>query len=175
MVSAGNPSVATASRWDRLSQTATRALMAVLIVFHVGLLFVHAVEGRLFEPATSVRWLVGALLFGGFVALRRLGVPVLWGRKAVVLWLLVVLLHCHAAFSSAEIEELTAFDSMVATLVTEVFVATAALLVALLAAFGRHRAVAPRAHWHTLIAVRACSFTGAGFASTLGARPPPAC
>lgn len=174
MVSAGNPSVAPATAWDRLSQLATRALMASLVVFHVGLLLVHAVEGRLFEPAVSVRWFVGALLFAGFVALRRLDVPVLWGRKAVVLWLLVVLLHCHAAFSSADADE-PVFDPMVATLVTEVFVAAATLLAALLAATGRFHVAAPRPQWHDLTAGVPSLAMAAGFGSTHGARPPPAC
>jgi hypothetical protein len=61
---------------------------------------VHAWDGRLFELATSLHWLAGAFLLTGILALRRVGVPLLWGRKAIVLWLLVLLLHAHAALST---------------------------------------------------------------------------
>ena len=50
-----------------------------------------------FDPAVAVRWSVGALLLAALVALGRAGVPVLWGRRALVVWVLVALLHVTAA------------------------------------------------------------------------------
>ena len=53
-------------------------------------------SGRLLDPAVAVRWGMGALLLVALTALRRAGVPVLWGRRALVVWVLVALLHCTA-------------------------------------------------------------------------------
>jgi hypothetical protein len=106
-----------------MSDVVSRAIIALLIVFHAVLLLWHALDGRLLEPATSLRWIVAVLLFGGFLALRRLGAPLFWGRKAVVLWLLVALLHGQAALSEAPAAGLW---SRAGTFAAEVFTATVA-------------------------------------------------
>ena len=43
-----------------------------------------------------MRWGMSALLVVVLTALRRAGVPVLWGRRALVVWVLVALLHWAA-------------------------------------------------------------------------------
>lgn len=84
-----------------LAAGAVRALVrlsfAGLVAFHVWLLGLHLVDGRAFEPATAVRWGLALLVLAGFRALSRRGLPLFSGRRAVGLWLLVVIIHCSAA------------------------------------------------------------------------------
>jgi len=69
------------------------AALAAIVALHVALLWDRVVHGRLTDPAVGLRWLGAAVLIGALVALRRLGIPLLWGRRALVFWLLVLLLH----------------------------------------------------------------------------------
>ena len=86
-----------AGRAERLARLARVAGAAALLVFHVGLFWSHLSAGRLFEPAVALRWGIGLLLIGLLVGLRRVGVPLFRGRRALVVWLLVALLHVSAA------------------------------------------------------------------------------
>lgn len=79
-----------------VSRVAGWAASLVLVGFHVWLLWEHAASGRLFEPAVALRWSLGLGLFGAIVALRAIGLPALFGRRAAVLWVLVSVLHWHA-------------------------------------------------------------------------------
>jgi hypothetical protein len=79
----------------RLGQVA----MAALVGFHVALLWTHATIGRLGEPAVALRWSVALFVLAAFWLLRRRGVPLLRGRSALILWLLVIVLHAHAAWT----------------------------------------------------------------------------
>lgn len=99
MTAAGrSPRAATSSAG--VSRAATQALIrlatAVLVGFHIWLLWTHSLTGKIFEPDVIARWAVAGLVVAALLALRRLGLPLFWGRRAVVLWLLVVLIHCHA-------------------------------------------------------------------------------
>jgi len=64
-----------------------------LLIFHVYLFWNRLVVGDLFDPAVSLRWLAAVGLLSALATLRRMGVPLAYGRKAFVTWLLVVLLH----------------------------------------------------------------------------------
>lgn len=77
------------------------ARVAVLLLsgFHAWLFWTHLSSGRLAEPAVASRWAVGLLLAGGFLALRRAAVPLIRGRRALALWVLVAFLHAHAALA----------------------------------------------------------------------------
>jgi hypothetical protein len=70
-------------------------LMAALAlaIFHIFLFWDRLVGGDLFDPAIALRWLAAAGLVSALAALRRMGIPLASGRKALVIWLLVVLLH----------------------------------------------------------------------------------
>ena len=70
--------------------------LAVLAVFHVSLLWSRLVDGQLLEPLVAARWLGAAALTAGLVTLRHRGVSLVAGRRALVVWLLVVLLHWGA-------------------------------------------------------------------------------
>ena len=72
------------------------AAAATLAVLHASLLWDRVVQGRLSDPVVAVRWLAAVVLMGALLALRRRGVSLLWGRRALVFWLLVLLLHAGA-------------------------------------------------------------------------------
>lgn len=78
-------------------QALGRAAVAVLVVFHAWLFGLHLLAGRAFEPGTAIRWALAGGILLGFRALGRRGLPLFSGRPAVVLWLLVVIIHCSAA------------------------------------------------------------------------------
>jgi hypothetical protein len=73
------------------------AVAATLVVLHASLLWDRVVQGRLSDPVVALRWLAAVVLMGALLALRRRGVSLLWGRRALVFWLLVLLLHAGAA------------------------------------------------------------------------------
>ena len=85
----------------RLALSASTALAAMaLVAFHAALLWNQIGDGRLLDPAVATRWSVGVLLLGALAGLRRAGVPLLWGRRALVVWVLVALLHWTASPAS---------------------------------------------------------------------------
>jgi hypothetical protein len=76
-----------------------------LVVFHLVLFWDQIGDGRLLDPAVAARWGMSALLVLALAGLRRAGVPILWGRRALVVWVLVALLH-WAALPAGEVEGL---------------------------------------------------------------------
>ena len=80
-------------------RAAGQVAFGLLVAFHVWLLWTHIVAGKAYEPATAFRWLLAIGVLAGFRALSRLGLPLLFGRRAVALWLLVILIHCHAVWT----------------------------------------------------------------------------
>ncbi|HWI17065.1 MAG TPA: hypothetical protein VNT81_04935 [Vicinamibacterales bacterium] len=73
-----------------------RALAAVaglLTLFHAWVFGSQLWTGQLSEPGLIARWLLAAGLITALVALARSGESILWGRKAVSIWLLAALLH----------------------------------------------------------------------------------
>jgi hypothetical protein len=62
-------------------------------IFHLFLFWDRVVGGELFNPAIALKWLAATGLVAALAVLRRMGVPLTSGRKACVVWLLVVLLH----------------------------------------------------------------------------------
>jgi hypothetical protein len=85
------------ARGARLALSASVAVSALaLVVFHLLLFWNQIGNGRLLDPAVAMRWGMSALLLVVLTALRRAGVPVVWGRRALVVWVLVALLHWAA-------------------------------------------------------------------------------
>lgn len=66
---------------------------AFLVYFHALLLWQRVADQTLFEPLVGLRWLGSLALVLAWFTLQRRGIPLLWGRRAAVLWLLVLLLH----------------------------------------------------------------------------------
>ena len=151
------------------------ALVALLIAFHAWLFATHALSGRLLEPAVVVRWLAGALLFSGFLGLRRLGIPLVRGRKAAVLWTLVVLLHWHAAISKPVAGDEHSGFPTVAVIVVPVTIGSAALALGLLpwVVARRQPTVRRRPSRWSVVSMAAAGVATAGHVLTLAPRPPP--
>lgn len=115
-------------RLRRLVAVSLWAAAGLLLIFHVWLFLGHLSDGRLLAPAVLVRWVAGAGLFGLLLWFRRMGVPLVWGRRALVLWVMVFFLHASAHAPSAP--GATAPGSPGASLVL-VIVPTAAAIVTL--------------------------------------------
>jgi len=73
------------------------AAAASLVLLHASILWERVAQGQLSDPVVALRWLAALVLMVALVALRRSGVPLLWGRRALVFWLLVLLLHAGTA------------------------------------------------------------------------------
>jgi hypothetical protein len=80
----------------RVVRAAGVLALAALAAFHVSLLWDRLVDGQLLDPVVAARWLGAVALSAGLVALRRRGVSLVAGRRALVVWLLVVFLHWSA-------------------------------------------------------------------------------
>jgi hypothetical protein len=76
---------------------ASVAVVLALVAFHGWLLWLRAADGRLLEPAVAFRWTAGGALVLTLAGLRRHGISLVRGRRALVVWLLVALLHWSAA------------------------------------------------------------------------------
>lgn len=75
-------------------------ILALLIAgFHAGLLGRRLAQPEL-DSAVLLRWSGAILLLAAALSLRRRGVSLLWGRQALVFWLLVLLLHAGASAST---------------------------------------------------------------------------
>jgi hypothetical protein len=70
--------------------TATGALLAL---FHVWLFASQMADGHLTDAGLLLRWAVAIALVAGLWQLRRQGASLVWGRKAVSVWLLAAVLH----------------------------------------------------------------------------------
>lgn len=75
---------------------------AALAAFHVWLFAGQLWSGALADPSLIFRWLVAAGLIAGLVMLRRQGESLIFGRKAVAIWVLAAVLHGPALASRTE-------------------------------------------------------------------------
>ena len=72
----------------------TLSLVATaLAVFHIWLFAGQVWSGAIADPSLIFRWLIAAGLIGGLVILKHQGESVIFGRKAVAIWVLAALLH----------------------------------------------------------------------------------
>ncbi len=76
-------------RPSRLGSLAVLALVAL----HLPRLIERLRDASIVEPGVLLRWLLVPVVLAGFVALRRRNVPLLRGRGALAVWLLVLLIH----------------------------------------------------------------------------------
>lgn len=136
------------------------AAVSGLIILHLWVFWDQLVSGRLQDGQTLLRWTGGALLLGALVALRRQGVPLCWGRRALVVWLLVAVLHAWSASAAPADDPSPTAHGETAGMVLPVTAATLIGLLGLMAGLGRIPrssplrpiAAAPRAGGHLLVA-----------------------
>ena len=156
---------------------AARALgqlgFAALLVFHVWLLGTHLADGRAFEPAAALRWVLAVLVLAGFRALSRRGLPVLFGRRAVGLWLLVVIIHCSAAWDGGVVAALDRAIPESVTALAQFSAATLAFGMALAAAFAAAAPLSGAKRTGCPIPVLIAGLPSTGFVFRFAPRPPP--
>jgi hypothetical protein len=149
------------------------ALGGLLVLFHAWLLGSQAWDGQLAEPGLLLRWLIAAGLVAALAGLHRRGVSMVWGRKAVAIWLLAALLHSPALTSSADQHASPARPETVTALV-QIAAASVALGLGLLlvaALIGRLPARAPTLAG--LAPARAGHASDASRVVRFAPRPPP--
>ncbi len=76
-----------------LGRVLASVLVAGLALLHGQLLWQRIASYTLLEPLVALRWGVAMLILAGFVYLRRAGISIVLGHKALILWLLVLLIH----------------------------------------------------------------------------------
>jgi hypothetical protein len=169
--------VATAeSEWAaEVRLVAGRSIAAALAGFHSWLFWVHATTGRLLDPATALRWVAAALILAGFLTLRRVGRPLTSGRRALVLWLLVAMLHGHAMVGAAQNVQAASVPETVSVLLTQIATAAPAVLLGagLLLLLARRHVDRPRALALAEVRRFMCGTTLAGHVFRFSPRPPP--
>ena len=147
----------------------TRLAGAILIAFHVWLLAGSVSSGQFLEPERLIRWLIAAGLAAGIVILRRQGAAV-FGRRALVVWMLAGLLHVPAVAN-----RLDSFDAPAGVALTEIALLSVAVglglrLVGRLAA--TRSAATRRADFLVIVAGPALAISS-GALLHLWSRPPP--
>jgi hypothetical protein len=146
-----------------------RVAGGLLVAFHVWLLAGHVSTGQLLEPERLFRWVIAAGLAAGIVMLRRRGAA-LFGRRAMVVWMLAGLLHVPAIAS-----RLDSFDAPVAISLTELTLVSVAVGLGLRLA-GRtsvaRSATTGLAAFFVVVAAPAVAISS-GSLPHLASRPPP--
>ena len=147
------------------------AAVVSLVLLHVSILWDRVAEGRLSEPVVALRWVAAAVLLVALQALRRRGVPLLWGRRALVFWLLVLLLHAGTAVPLESTPRLAPEQLL---FVVPAAVASAFALLVLLATPRAGVAAADPAVSLAHAAADGAPARRRGFSLALASRPPPA-
>ena len=65
----------------------------ILVAYHLVLLWQRLADMSLLQPAVALRWIVTVALLIGLRRMHAAGLPLVWGRRALAFWLLVLLLH----------------------------------------------------------------------------------
>ena len=146
-----------------------RALWALLVGFHVWLLAGHFSTGELLEPERLFRWVIAAGLAAGLILLRRQGVAI-FGRRAMVVWVLAGLLHVPAIAN-----RLDSFDAPTAASLTKLALVSVAVGLGL-RLVGRmsvaKSATTARPDFFVVVAAPAVAISS-GSLPHLASRPPP--
>lgn len=76
-----------------LASLAVAAVVGAVLVQHALFLEQRIADGSLSDPWVLGRWVVGLVLTGAMLALRRAGLSLVRGRQAAIFWLAVVVFH----------------------------------------------------------------------------------
>lgn len=145
---------------------------AVLGLFHLLLLWQRVASQSLLEPTVLARWLGSIVLLAALIYLRRAGVPLLWGRRALVFWLLVLVLHLGVPGASAVPAGAHALDSGV-LLVLPVIGATLVVGLWLARVAGAPARFAPPVPRHRRLPPTRRTGPRPGHGPSILSRPPP--
>jgi len=160
--------------WAALWAGLGRVSVGILVVFHAWLFWLHATEGKLFEADVALRWLVAGAVALAFWGLRRLGLPLFRGRRAVVLWLLVVLIHGHAVWTgdAGQVHLASLPQAAVEFAPAGLYLAVAATALLFLAWWLQHAAL-PRRPMRSSVPGRRFGLPPAASTLPFSPRPPP--
>jgi hypothetical protein len=103
----------------------------LVAAFHVWLFAAQVWSGHVAQPDLLLRWLVAGALVAGLIALGRRGLPVVFGRHAVAVWLLAALLHGPALANDLDGFATPSMPEAAVTLAHSAVAATALALLAL--------------------------------------------
>ena len=184
VAAAGPPPTTSTShegRWDgmeparynsRMLRRCALAAGALLAAFHVWLLANQMWTGHLTQPDVLLRWLVAGVLVGALAMLGRRGHAVVFGRRAVAVWLLAALLHGPALANDLDGFATPSLPEASVTLAPSILGSLLGLALVALAAVGA-ASVAHRSL--TSVSTPARGARGRSAASSLGflPRPPP--
>lgn len=112
--------------------------------FHVWLFGRQAMSGALASPEVLLKWIAALGLAAALIALRRSGISLVRGRKAVAVWVLAALLHAPAVGERLEALEIPAIPEAAISLTQTLAAAVALAGVLLLLWIGRRTTAAPR-------------------------------
>lgn len=146
--------------------------LAILAIFHVSLFWDRLVDGQLLDPLVAGRWLAAAGITAGLIALRRCGVSLVSGRRALVVWLLVVLLHWTARPGSVVADQGQPATSDLIFVVPSTAAAALVSFGLLVAALGVNR-LRPALACLCTVEPGERGLTAAGWRPASGARAPP--
>lgn len=145
----------------------------LLVLFHAWLLGSQVWDGQLLELGLALRWLVAAGLVAALAMLRRRGHSIVWGRKAVSIWLLAALLHGPAVADTGLQPDWAAVPEAVTTLVQVGAASVGIGLGLLLIGALLRRRHAPSVARATATASRRPGLRAAGRGLRFAPRPPP--
>ena len=77
-------------------------VVCALVAYHLVLFWDRVADQSLFQPQVALRWLLTLVFVWVAWRFRGAGVPILRGRKALVFWLMVALLHASFVGPLAE-------------------------------------------------------------------------
>lgn len=159
----------------RFARTTAGLAGTALVAYHGWLLASQLVDGRLSEPWLLTRWIVGAGLVVGLVAIRRTGSS-LWSHKAIAIWVVAALLHGPAVVAGyGDALSSPALPEAAATVVLQLATASAVLGLGLWLVFGllgRNHGRPLNIRW-LLAAAPASGRRAPGFTPPFCPRPPP--
>ena len=90
----GSASRSATPRLRRLLPVAPSVIaVSILVAYHFVLLGQRLADLSLFQPAVALRWLITVALLYALRRMHAAGLPLIWGRRALAFWLLVLLLH----------------------------------------------------------------------------------
>lgn len=153
---------------------------AILVAYHLVLLWQRLVDLSLLQPVVALRWIVTVALLVGLRRMHAAGLPLIWGRRALAFWLLVLLLH--VSFLGPLSEEATAGGvwstsaglALVLPAAAPLVLLFAIVLACWLATWGSATLSTPPRFLVFLTASLEHPSRG-GWLPSLSSRPPPAC